>query len=396
MANAPSTKKNFPAVDLNWYPIFPAKKMNAEARRPLTQFFDSPPEETSMTFAYGETAKKRGRPTLDDSTLTGRRDRLVWLLSVVWGDIGWELSKSKKREELYRALSPLAEHNGRDIVAIFLRSTAIHANNKEVRKLRKELGNAVDFMHSAYQQQEASRRLFQQAEAAIKMHRVDNAQTEFNLDPNLDETVRAAIVSVYEKRKTDLLKIESSYAESCVSQASLRNELEEKESAFAQSELLDYIDRAKYARNPLGLANAMAGLPDLGWSQSHSRCSKIRYIGWPTLWFSEFETIRHIWENREISPGLSLTELFRQEVTKMPTKILCHYEPKARKIWMPNQLRTRLADNFRLLRLAIEETLYAKMHPGQVPFVITSRFEKNMDKQRTASEDLLIAHERLE
>src|SRR5205814_1205314 len=44
--------------------------------------------------------------------------------------------------------------------------------------------------------------------------------------------------------------------------------LRDKEAAFSQSELLKFIHARKYARNPLQFANAMAGLPDMGWHQS--------------------------------------------------------------------------------------------------------------------------------
>jgi hypothetical protein len=144
--------------------------------------------------------------------------------------------------------------------------------------------------------------------------------------------------------------------------------LEEKKASFAQTELLDYIANAEYARNPLRLANAMAGLPDLAWSSSYDRCSKINCAGWPTLWFTIFETIQDIWNLRTSYSELSLVELFRREVQKLPKKTLVYYDPEKRKIWMPNQVRSRLADNFRLLRLAIEETLQVTMHPGRTPF----------------------------
>ena len=63
---------------------------------------------------------------------------------------------------------------------------------------------------------------------------------------------------------------------------------------------------------------------------------------------------------------------------------------------MPNQVRSHLADNFRLLRLAIEETFQAKIHPGRTPFRITSFLKRNMDKSRPADVALLIAHERID
>src|SRR5882724_5908102 len=99
--------------------------------------------------------RKAGRPTPSDSDLMGRRDRLVWLLSVLWGDIGWELPKATNREQLYEALAPLRGHPGDDVIAIFVLPTSPSTTAQEIRKLRKELGKSVDRMYGAQQEQRA-------------------------------------------------------------------------------------------------------------------------------------------------------------------------------------------------------------------------------------------------
>ena len=345
---------------------------------------------------YGHSLKKPGRPTLNDGVLMGRRDRLVWLLSVAWGDIGYDLPRARDPEQLHSALSALRGHRSEDIVAIFLQPTSGSGTSKEIRNLRKQLDEAVNRRQAAHEEETTRSRSFDQALAGVKMHQIENAETELKLDPSLDERHRNAIVSEFKKREAALHSAQRDIANASELETNLRAELRDKEAAFAQAELLDYIEKGQYARNPLGLANAMAGLPDLGWSQSYSRCSKLNCSGWPNLWFSEFEIIQDIWKKREPFREPSIVELFRREVQKLPRKTLVYYEPEAKKIWMPNQVRSRLADNFRLLRLAIEETLQLRMHPGRIQFAITSSFEKNIEKPRTASDDLLIAHERIE
>lgn len=340
--------------------------------------------------------REPGRPTLSDGELMGRRDRLVWLLSVSWGDIGWELPKANTPNKLYKALAPLRGHPGEDIVAIFIRPSKASATAEEIRKLGKELGKSVDRMYAAQEAQRVCADSFRQADSAIKMNQVEDVDTELKLNPRLEPQHREAIVSQFRIREAKLRWADNAMAESTSRERNIRAELEEKQAAFAQAELLDYLIRAQYARNPLSLANAMAGLPNLGWSQSYARCSKINCAGWPSLWFSVFEAIRDIWNLRTSVSEPSIVELFRTEIQKLPKKTLVYYEPEKRKIWMPNQVRSRLAENFRFLRLAVEETLQAKMHPGRVPFVITSKFEKNIDKPRQDDDALLIANEHVE
>jgi len=340
--------------------------------------------------------KEPGRPTLSDGDLMGRRDRLVWFLSVSWPNIGWELPKARNRAKLYEALAPSRGRPGDDAIAIFVLPTSASTTAQEIRKLGQKLGKSVDRRYAAQEEERVYGDLLREADAAIKMNKIEKADTELELDPRLDKKIRDVMVSQFKQRDAKFRSARGAAIEANTLEQNLRSELQEKEAAFAQSELLDYIAKAQYARNPLSLANAMAGLPNLGWRQSYARCSKIKCTGWPTVWFSLFQTVQKIWNLRGSVSEPLIVELFRREIQKLPRKILVYYEPEKRKIWMPNQVRSRLADNFRFMCLAIEDTLQVKMHPGRTPFVITSFFEKNMDKPRQAADALLIAHERIE
>ena len=324
-------------------------------------------------------AGKPGRPTPSNDVLVGRRDELVWLLSVAWGDIGWHLPRAANCNQLHKSLAPLRGHSRQDLIAIFVRPTSVSTTAQEIRKLRKELEKAVDRMQSADQEQRACADSLREADAAIKANQVEDADTEFKLNPRLDQQHRDAMVNQFTKREAKLRSSNGVVAETCNVERNLRTELREKESAFAQFELLDYIAKKRYARNPLSLANAMAGLPDLGWSQSYVRCSKIRCAGWPNIWFSVFKTIDSMWKKHTSFPKVPVVELFRRQVHKLPRKSLVYYEPEAKKIWMPNLVRSRLADNFRYLRMAVEETLRTKMHPACIPFDVGIFFE-NIEK----------------
>jgi hypothetical protein len=340
-------------------------------------------------------AGKAGRPTPSNDVLVGRRDELVWLLSVAWGDIGWHLPRAANCNQLHEAFTPLRGHSRQDLIAIFVRPTSASTTAQEIRKLRKECEKAVDRMQASHQEQQVCADSLREADAAIKANQVEDADTEFKVNPRLDQQFRDVLISQFKKREARFRSSDGVVAETCNVERNLRTELREKEAAFAQFELLHYIAKKQYARNPLSLANAMAGLPDLGWAQSYARCSKIRCAGWPNIWFSVFKTIDSMWKKHTSFPKVPIVELFRRQVDKLPRKSLVYYELEAKKILMPNLVRCRLADNFRYLRIAVEETLRTKRHPGFIPFGITALFWKNIEKPRAADESLLIAHERI-
>src|SRR5216117_2973706 len=95
------------------------------------------------------TSKQAGRPTVDDGRLGGDRDALVWLLSVGWGDIGWQLERASTPQELREALEPLREHACGHLVARFLRPTSISVTAKEIREDRKVLRKAIENLREA-------------------------------------------------------------------------------------------------------------------------------------------------------------------------------------------------------------------------------------------------------
>jgi hypothetical protein len=158
---------------------------------------------------------------------------------------------------------------------------------------------------------------------------------------------------------------------------------------------VDFIMKKKYARNPLGLANAMAGLPTMTWQVSHERCSKIEYAQWPTFPFKVFKQIEAIWKQRNTFPALSWVQLFRQQVEKMSKTVMATDPYSGTKFKQENYLRSYLADNARSLRLAIEEVEKQQSHPGQVPFLILAAFTKNLGKPRTAQDSVLNEQEKI-
>ena len=161
----------------------------------------------------------------------------------------------------------------------------------------------------------------------------------------------------------------------------------DKEAGFCQSELVDFITLKKYARNPLGLANAMAGLPDMAWETSRERCSRIKVE--PNFHYQVFLTVSAISKRRERYPELSMVELFRQEILKLPRVKLVRIsgllakEKGTDRIKLPNNIRSYLIENWPYLKTAIEQTPTAVLHPRQMPFLILAALTRNLEKPRT-------------
>jgi hypothetical protein len=325
-----------------------------------------------------------GRPTIDDEILIEARDGLVWLLSVAWGDIGWQLPRATTLEELRAALEPLRGHPNEQYVTVFLRPTFVLSTAEEVRAARKKLGKAVEHCRLAREHHDKCI--------------ADSRTAEFAINDATPEEQGVFFVELL-RRWRDGATARKDREAAELAEKDLDQKLRDKEAGFALSELLDFITQRKYARNPLRLANAMAGLPDMGWEQSYARCSAIKCGSWPQFQFRLFRTIKAIWNRRVQHPELPITQLFRQEIERLPKTVIIDIPqpppnpPKRGKV--ENALRSHLADNWRHLRLAIEEVVGSENHPEKVPFLLLSGFTRNIGKPRTPQDSILIEQEKI-
>ena len=321
-----------------------------------------------------------GRPTVSAESLIGTRDELVGLLSVRWADIGWNLPRAKTFEELRQALEPLRGDASQYLIARFLRSTSVTATSREIRSLREVRGEAVEAVRAAQDEYDSSARDAVTSESAMNFAQ-GNSQ--------------AAIFPAMLKGWRGRTSAQSKLATAQAALQSVEEALADKEASFVQNELLDYIKAKKYARDPRGLAYAMAGLPDMAWETSYERCAKVKHEQWPTFPFRVFKTIQAIWNRRESYRGLTRPQLFRQEISKLPRTTII-VDPKSKESYkQDNFVRSRLADFWIYLKAGIEETANLEIHPGQVPFRILAEFTKNLGKPRTPQDLVLEQQERI-
>jgi hypothetical protein len=323
---------------------------------------------------FPQSSRRRpGRPTPDDGTLRDIRNDLVHLFSVLWADIGWQLRHANSPEELRRAFEPLRGKNNDHLVALFLKTPQFATTGKEVRRTRRFLGKTVKRRYAAQANCDDPVKMYCEAETAVMQARAEQLWK-----------VRGELL----KRQSTLLAARKELRSAEQLEQTLEKQLTEQEASFAQKELGRILVERRCARNPLRLANAMAGLPYLTARVSYDRCSKIKCNVWPKFNFQLFQKIESIWNLRDRYRGLSIVELYRQEIKKLSRTF--------RRNKAENYLRKRLAEDFGCLKLAIERGLELGVDPDRMPFIIVSNFDKNRGVPTTALTRTLAASERID
>jgi hypothetical protein len=109
----------------------------------------------------------RGRPTLSDADLIGRRDKLVYALETYWPQIGWQLRSAHKTADLCGAFEPLRGETIEGRISIFLRSVSEPSNPVQIRKTRLALAKALAEEVVAQKVYEDQKGACQLADAAV-------------------------------------------------------------------------------------------------------------------------------------------------------------------------------------------------------------------------------------
>ena len=147
------------------------------------------------------------------------------------------------------------------------------------------------------------------------------------------------------------------------------------EAYFARSEFCRFCRSKRYRLTPKNTADALAGVPEIGWRQSAKRCKKEPCAGSGGGSIQVFETIRLIVQSCARKPNL-----------------LRHAER-----WLRAQRRAKsfgtseLQTNWYYLRLAIRVSLEADIRLRDLPFAITREYEKR--RYHPSNPDVVFAEE---
>jgi hypothetical protein len=323
--------------------------------------------------------KRMGRPAINEQQLLADRDSLLNLLGNNWERIGWRLLRARSMESLRKAFCPLKQDASQSYrISDFLRIPFQKATPVQIRKTKKAL--AIELQNSYAIQQKYN----------LLIEKYEEAATAQGL---ATEGSRNVLSAEFKKRGDEFEKCERELFASNYRLSDLERTLADQRAFFVQTELLRFKAR-KYAHNPKVFANAMAGLPTIGCRHSFRICSNADSPLWPTHHFEVFKIIQRLCERRLPESELGFVDQFRKTIALLPRTVKVEKEViKRYKLEFKtrdNYLRNFLVENWRYLRLAIEQVENRKVHPKALPYLIATRFFVKMGKPRTA-EDMVLA-----
>lgn len=316
---------------------------------------------------------KRGRPTIPDNFLQGARNEWAALLEETWPEIGWSLLSVESRAEstiddVHEAFDPVRQQlHSLGLAEHFYRKSFEVATPRDVCKNGRQLGDLQAEIIKIQAKQDEHRRSCLEAGTALR---------------NANPPDKEAIQEAGRHRQEFLLHNEEDLKKLQTEHDALDRKLRDQEAYVYRSELLAFLRSGRYAVNPNNLANALAGLPLMKWRQSFLRCSSMPH-NLPRSAYSIFEVLAEIWGRRSKEFEELPLEFFRAELLKL-SKTKSGYT------------RQFLYENWRDLRLAIEECWRSKYPSGQIPFVLASTFLRNATRQKDAAERILSEQESLE
>lgn len=325
------------------------------------------------------TSNKLGRPKIDEEELRRDRDSLLSLLGNNWERIGWRLSRARSMESLRKSLRPLKRDPSQSRqISYLLRISIEKATPVQIRETARTLGKEVENNYAVQNKYNLLTQKYEEAEAAFDLATGGSRRT----------------LSAELKKRGDQFEIcERELFASNYRLGDLETKLADRRAFFVQTELLRFKAR-KYAHNPKVFANAMAGLPTIGCRHSFRLCSKTDSPLWPTHHFEVFKIIQPVCQRRLPDSQLGFVNQFRNTIALLPRtvkvekEVIKRYNLKFKT--RDNYLRTFLIENWRYLRLAIEQVGNRAVHPKALPYLIATRFFVKIGKPRTA-EDMVLA-----
>lgn len=234
---------------------------------------DSAPDNTAekiMAFLSEKPKTEPGRPiSIDDDRLLTARGHLVWLFEQTWAYLGGRLPWVKKPAELLEVLqvwnNPNNSWSQHYIAKTLLRQTSIPATARWLASMRRDDGKLNEAVLNA---------------ALIKERRIQSLETaQRALSDNLSDADKAAVRDQISRRSEKLAAAEAEYSTLQEQQRKTLELLLDGEAFFARSEFLRFCKSNRYRLEPLNLANALAGLPHIGWRQSIKRCQPHEALG---------------------------------------------------------------------------------------------------------------------
>jgi len=338
-----------------------------------------------------------GRPTLPDSYLFGGLYALIDVFEKSWAEIGWELERIRGArkppavEAIRRALEPIRGLSNHYIFSQLLFPSVRLGTDRELRKLRHELGEAAGGSRNADSAVREQQALCEESRQAVYLA---------TQQPN--EEVRGVAEREHEKRKGELEQLERALTAANERRDSLQRELQERAAFFAQNEMLGFVREKRYELSPRNLARALAGMPYMRWRQSIVRCKKIPCKMAISINYLAFRGISWILRRDRPEKAGETVQLLREAIPKLPMQLfkkeanpkLPKWRDRARKL--AESAQTFLKENWPHLKTAIEDQWEHCLPSRKLPYELTASFIRNMSRPTTALDRILAAQDRIE
>lgn len=314
--------------------------------------------ESSEPTARRRAGRKQG---IDDEYLEGTRNSLVWLLESTWGEVGWNVQTIKTSADVQRALQSWEQHRDKYVVEALLRPSDHPATPKTLNAMRRRRTRLNESARAAYEFQVQRKESLDRAERALAQ--------------SVSQDEKELITAEREKRLQAFRNAEAEYLAVNNRQDKLEQQLRDGEAHFARTEFVRFCKSRRYTLNPLNTANALAGLPFIGWRQSAKRCKKWKSANANGFSYQMFKIIVRI-----VNCCPSRTELVRHAEQWLRSK-------RSSDPHVISQLR----QNWYYLRRSIEAVLKSKPQPKTLPYLISAEYLRKSSR-RTAA-DLLFEEE---
>jgi hypothetical protein len=228
----------------------------------------------------GTTLLRGRRSAIETDRLVGDRDELVGLLENNWADVGGTLATIKSSAGVLSALQVLKERSQNRVVQTLLRASSKLATARSLNDMRRRVGELNAARMKQWGQREKCRQNLEVAERAAQGPLSDRDRMVVAEETKLR-------TEAFDKAKNEYEKIQRD-------QKDMEEELADGEAYFARTEFVDFCQSDRYRPSALNTANAIAGLPYMGWRQSVKRSQPHKPLGANGGAIQIFNTIRRI------------------------------------------------------------------------------------------------------
>jgi len=338
--------------------------------------------------SHPRTSGRGRRETISDEELSLRRNALVMLFEFKWGEVAWKLQHVKRADSLQVCLADLSTAG--DIAALgpvvqcLLRDGAREGTRKRVRESQDAYFNLQDEQSAAQdgitlELDRLTEALVAFREARSKPRIPKSRKSGRNQHANLLRRVRHVVrdrKSTYKQRIALWNLLEAK-------RRNLQDEMQKQEAAFARNELFRFLRSKKYKLNPRNLANALAGLPIIGWRQSFRRCKPLPYVCGPSIHFLSFRFLTKFLTRSIPNSQAEAERVLRDLITRfLPKKNSRHLSETKR-------AAAHLNENWELLRKAIRDSWPCASQSREIPYILSAVFVRNQFRKHSALENLL-------